>query len=84
MLILPYKFCRISHLLFVIAIAVECNDGDVKFKNGTTANRGQVEFCHEGRWMSVCNNGWGINEARSVCNQLKFDPEGVFVFTTQP
>ena len=65
----------------LIAVEVkECNDGDVKFKNGASASRGEVEFCHEGRWMSVCNNGWGISETRAVCHQLKFDPKGDFTY----
>ena len=78
---IPNIFFLKSCLYFVIAVTVEmknCEDGDINLENGTIASRGQVVLCQEGRWMRVCNDRWGVNEARAVCSQLKYDPNGIF------
>ena len=37
-----------------------------------TLSNGRVEIFHDGVWGTVCDDGWGQDEARAVCRQLGF------------
>lgn len=41
-----------------------------KLTNGTTSYNGRLEIYHEGRKGSVCDDGFGDNEASVVCRYL--------------
>ncbi|XP_078658415.1 uncharacterized protein LOC144903853 isoform X5 [Branchiostoma floridae x Branchiostoma belcheri] len=45
------------------------NDG-VRLRGGSVANEGRVEVMHNGQWGTICDDGWGMEEARVVCRQL--------------
>ena len=53
-----------------------CEDGEVRLHGGIGPSDGRVEFCHERTWVGVCREGWDAKEARIVCSQLNFQPEG--------
>lgn len=43
---------------------------ELRLANGSTRCEGRVEVTHEGTWASLCDEGWGLAEARAVCRQL--------------
>ena len=40
--------------------------------------QGRVEFCANEVWGTVCDNRWGVNDARVVCGQLGFSSRSEF------
>ena len=53
-----------------------CQNGDVRLSGSTTAGVGRVEVCHDNHYGTVCDDGWGAEEAGVVCAQLGFDRTG--------
>ena len=51
-------------------LETECEDGEVRLQSGDDDNEGRVEVCVGGLWGTVCDDGWGAEEAQVVCKEL--------------
>ena len=47
-------------------------EGTVRLVGGPGPYEGQVEIHFQGRWGTVCSNGWDMNDATVVCHQLGY------------
>ena len=63
-------------LLFIIKGV--CEEGDVRLQGGRLETEGRVEICINETWSTICDNGWSINDANVVCQQLGFLSIGKF------
>ena len=50
----------------------------MRLVGGPSNREGRVEVCVDGRWGTVCGEGWGDTEAGLVCARLGFPTHGGF------
>ena len=47
-----------------------CDHGEVHLSNATS---GIVNICINNMWITICGNGWDINDATVVCKSIGFN-----------
>ena len=52
----------------------------VRLVDGNSYNEGRVEVYYNGRWGTVCNDGWNDRYASLVCAQLGFGSSGKLAY----
>lgn len=45
---------------------------NIRFRAGSRHSEGRVEIRHEGRWGTICDDGWDITDANVACRQMGF------------
>ena len=63
------------HRLTISLSFTECENNNVTLVGGSIPEEGRVEICRFGTWGTVCDDQWGVNDAKVVCSQLGYSNE---------
>ena len=58
-------------------LGIMCQEGDLRLVGGLNDMQGRVEICIGQVWGTVCDDFWGVSDAKVVCRQLGFGEEGM-------
>ena len=73
---------RLAACLLAVFFKRAAGDGELRLVNAgsgryvegsqETLRVGRVELFHAGLWGSICDHGWGMEEATVVCRQMGY------------
>ena len=68
-----------THIFYTTDLEVtECSDGAVSLVSGGTPYEGRVEVCQGGRWGTICNDLWTVEDTDVVCRELGLLSSGMY------
>ena len=62
--------------MLVSVFSAACEDGDLRLENGTTSREGRLEICYGNIYGTICDDQWGLLDARVACRDLGFPGAG--------
>ena len=72
--------CINIYLLLIIFVADTTRiwnsnpfSGMIRLQGGSYSNQGRVEVYCNGRWGTICDDGFGSTDARTICKQLGYN-----------
>ena len=76
MLVLNQLYFSLNLPNLVDSTGSVCSYSEVRLVGGDDKYEGRVEMCIENGWHTVCDNGWGPQEAKVVCHKLGYSYTG--------
>ena len=67
--------CYIVSFINVMNIS-DCTDGQIRLVSYSTPSEGRLEYCQDGVWGTVCNQGWRAADSQVVCRELGYSSSG--------
>ena len=52
----------------------------MRLVGGSSTSEGRVEFCSDQQWGTVCDDFWGMEDARVICRQLGYSTISIPVY----
>ena len=51
----------------------DCSDWDMRLVDGANVREGRVEVCFNRAWGTICNDNYGVADAKVLCLELEFE-----------
>ena len=71
-------YCNFAYFKCLCCFVDEsCTEDTIRISGGDNTNEGLVELCIDSQWTSICDEGWGTNEAIVACSEAGFSSVGM-------
>ena len=66
-------YYHVHYYVHIGALHEKCNEGEIRLQGGDSNDKdGRVEVCLGHFWGTVCDDGWDVRDATTVCRQLGY------------